>query len=305
MSDPSNPNVPAGTILGRQAKPSFAVLPDCGTLFLSRARRFAALAPGHQLEPYLGFLAVVCGAQHAVQASVPAGVAPSPESIAQALQHGMPPLPRMLHDLDEPAARTFEAFFARLSTAELPPQATAIVRALSNATGEERRRLVSAALQDDGSHDAARRSLVSAALQVCFAQRAACLTADALKPIATGACPACGSAPVASAVVDWPNAHNTRYCACSLCSTMWNVVRVTCLVCGSTDGVSYRGVEGKADTVKAETCDKCHGYVKILYQVKDPSLDPVADDVATLGLDMLLAEDGWKRGAHNPFLLGY
>ena len=45
--------------------------------------------------------------------------------------------------------------------------------------------------------------------------------------------------------------------------------------------------------------------MKILYQEKDPALDPLADDVATLGLDMLMAEEGWQRGGHNPFMLGY
>ena len=85
---------------------------------------------------------------------------------------------------------------------------------------------------------------------------------------------------------------------------MWNVVRVKCVLCGSTDGISFREIEG-IPTVKAETCEKCRGYVKILYQVNDPALEPMADDVATLGLDMLLAEEGWKRGGHNPFLLGY
>jgi FdhE protein len=34
-------------------------------------------------------------------------------------------------------------------------------------------------------------------------------------------------------------------------------------------------------------------------------LEPFADDVATVGLDMLLTEEGWKRGGQNPFLLGY
>jgi len=86
---------------------------------------------------------------------------------------------------------------------------------------------------------------------------------------------------------------------------MWNVVRIKCLVCGTTEGISYRTIEGKPDTVKAETCEKCRTYVKILYQVKDPALEAVADDVATLGLDMLMAEEGWKRGGQNPFLLGY
>jgi FdhE protein len=45
--------------------------------------------------------------------------------------------------------------------------------------------------------------------------------------------------------------------------------------------------------------------VKILYQVKDHKLDPLSDDVASLDLDMLLAQEGWERGGHNLFLLGY
>ncbi len=35
------------------------------------------------------------------------------------------------------------------------------------------------------------------------------------------------------------------------------------------------------------------------------SLEPIADDVATLGLDMLVREAGYRRGAFNPYLLGY
>ena len=57
--------------------------------------------------------------------------------------------------------------------------------------------------------------------------------------------------------------------------------------------------------MKAETCESCRGYVKIMHQHKDPALDPVADDVATLGLDLLVREAGYRRGGVNPFLLGY
>ena len=86
---------------------------------------------------------------------------------------------------------------------------------------------------------------------------------------------------------------------------MWHVVRIKCVLCGSTEGVSYRSIEGRFDTVKAETCDKCGQYVKILYQVKDHTLDPLSDDIASLDLDVLLAGEGWGRGGHNLFLLGY
>ena len=66
-----------------------------------------------------------------------------------------------------------------------------------------------------------------------------------------------------------------------------------------------RPIEGVADTIKAETCDECRTYVKIMYQRKDSELEPVADDVASLGLDLLVTEAGWRRAGVNPFLLGY
>jgi|SoiMethySBSTD1v2_1073268.scaffolds.fasta_scaffold1079578_2 FdhE protein len=80
---------------------------------------------------------------------------------------------------------------------------------------------------------------------------------------------------------------------------------VKCFWCGSTDGLSYQMIEGKSDTTKAETCEKCRSYVKVLYQVNDHALDPFADDIATLGLDMLMAHAGWQRRGQNAFLLGY
>ncbi|MGE0849274.1 MAG: formate dehydrogenase accessory protein FdhE [Hyphomicrobiaceae bacterium] len=295
-----------GTILGEEAKPPFAVLPDPSLLFINRARRFAALATGHELEPYLAFLAVVSGAQHEIQADAPAPELPSLERIGQALEHGMPPLSRALYELDDLAIDTLERLLERLAVAEVPAQSAAAVQGLLAVPRRERRRVVGAALKEEfAAEDTADHAFALAALQVQFARMAALLPASDLKPVAYGACPVCGSAPVASAIVGWPKAYNTRFCTCSLCGTMWNVVRVTCLLCSSTDGVNYRGIEGKSDSVKAETCDKCRGYVKVLYQVKDPALEPLADDVATLGLDMLLREDGWTRGGRNPFLLGY
>ena len=41
-------------------------------------------------------------------------------------------------------------------------------------------------------------------------------------------------------------------------------------------------------TVRAETCDACGSWVKQMLQTRNPALDPVADDVGTLGLDALM-----------------
>jgi FdhE protein len=45
--------------------------------------------------------------------------------------------------------------------------------------------------------------------------------------------------------------------------------------------------------------------VKILHLHKNPRLDPVADDVGSLALDLLVRESEYRRGSVNPFLLGY
>src|SRR5262249_44296650 len=111
--------------------------------------------------------------------------------------------------------------------------------------------------------------------------------------------------PVSSMVVGWQGAHGTRFCACALCGTLWHYVRIKCVLCGSTEGIGYQEVEGGDGTVKAETCDKCHSYVKVLYQVRSADLEPVADAVASLALDILLSDSEYPRGGYNPFLLGY
>ena len=43
---------------------------------------------------------------------------------------------------------------------------------------------------------------------------------------------------------------------------------------------------------------------KIAYQDKDPRVDPVADDLATLALDLLVDEAGFGRSGPNLLLFG-
>jgi len=93
-----------------------------------------------------------------------------------------------------------------------------------------------------------------------------------------------------------------RYLQCALCSTEYHVVRVKCSNCDSTKGIAYHGIEGGSEALKAESCDECHTYRKIGYQEKDYDFEPLADDLASLTLDLLMNEAGYRRSSPNPLL---
>ncbi len=294
------------TEIGEVAKPAFARLPDPLQIFIQRAARFRFLAERHDLKPYLLFLAGLCDAQHRIQDGLPDPDVPDPDALRRAREFGMPALDRGGFAPDPVFEATLERFLGLIEAIEMPETAAAALAELRVADGAERADMVRSVLAHAIPMETlAQHSLVTAALQVHFARLAARLDAAALVPVGDGACPACGDPPAASMVVGWQGAHGTRYCGCGLCGTLWNYVRIKCALCGSTQGISYQEIEGGPGTVKAETCKSCHGYVKILHQHQDPAVDIIADDVASLGLDLLVRETGFKRGGVNPFLLGY
>ncbi|ODT19828.1 MAG: formate dehydrogenase accessory protein FdhE [Hyphomicrobium sp. SCN 65-11] len=292
--------------IGEVANPPFAVLPDPGRVFLVRSERFAALAPGHQLEPYLHLLSQITRAQHDILGELPEPVLPSPERLALARDNTMPPISTGQIALDETADRTFDALLKALAAADLAETSRTALEVVEKAGPDGRRNMMQAVILDEIPGNAiAEHVLAAAAVQVLFTRLAARLNVESLKRVADGACPSCGGAPVASAVVGWEGAHGTRFCTCSICATQWNVVRIKCLVCSSEKGIAYHSLEGGQETVMGETCEACDSYVKMLHQHKDPSLEPIADDVASLALDLTLTKEGWTRASVNPFLMGY
>jgi FdhE protein len=286
-------------------RPPFARLPDPAALFAGRAARFRSLAEGHDLRPYLRFLAGLADVQAVVQDGLPAPALPR-EEVERAARHAMPPLDRAGFAPGAEVHALIDRLAAAAGGLDMPDAARAALGRVAAAPEGERAAMIGNALADAIPFEAiAEHAFVAAVLQVHFARQAAALEASMLRPVGDGVCPACGGAPSASLVVGWPGAEGTRFCACALCATLWNYVRAKCTLCGSTKAISLREVEGGAGTVKAEVCGSCHGYVKVLYQQRDPRLDPVADDVATLGLDILVREQGYRRGGVNPFLAGY
>src|SRR5271165_4024124 len=294
------------TTIGEVASPPFVRLPEPLTLFAGRARRLQALAEGHPLAPYLRFVAGLADCQHHAQTGLPEPDMPDGEARERARDFGMPPLDRNRFFVEPAVDATLHRLFSLAAAMEMPQSARVALERVTARDASGRDAMVRAVLADAIPAEAlAEHIYVVAALQVHFARLAARLDAARLTPVGDGACPVCGGPSAASFLVGWPGSHGARFCACGLCGTMWNYVRIKCVLCGSTKGIAYWEVEGGPGIVKAETCDSCLGYVKILNQQKEPDVDSIADDIASLALDLLVREAGFRRGAVNPFLIGY
>ncbi|MFG1426040.1 formate dehydrogenase accessory protein FdhE [Roseixanthobacter glucoisosaccharinicivorans] len=297
---------PDPSVIGGIAQPPLAVLPDPSAVFATRAQRMRDLAPHSELRPYLLFLADLVQVQHDIQAGLPEPELPDPAARKRAAEFAMPPLDRTQFTYDDAFDTTFDRLLHAMQPVEKPDAASKALDAVMRAAPKAREAMILNVLADSIPVEAmAEHIYVAAALQVHFARLAARLDAKALVPLGDGMCPCCSAPPVASLIVEWPSAPGARYCACSLCGTLWNQVRVRCVLCGSTKGIGLQEVEGASGAAKAETCDSCHGYTKLFYLSKDPAAEPVADDVAWLGLDLLMRDGPYRRGTFNPFLLGY
>jgi FdhE protein len=294
-----------GISAGGVTSPDAVILPDPHTRFAATAARLAALAPGHAMADWLSFMARVASAQQLAVAAVSTIEGPAPSAIDQALDTAMPPVEADGHRRD-PAWRT--ALCHILDAVEvgmLHPQArdvTARLRAEGSASIEA---LADQFLHGDVAIDDAGAALyVAAALQVYFTALAARLPPDQLRLLPQrGLCPCCGSTPSAGLITATGKTPGARYLHCSLCSTAWNHARAVCITCGDSRTIMLEGIEGDVGLVKAETCNECRTYAKMIYQKQDMRADPYADDLASLGLDILVAEAGWSRHAPNPLLL--
>lgn len=286
------------------SEPPRVIAPARDTIFADRARRFAALAEGHALGDWLRFLGRVTQAQHQALLAMPTLPLPDAAACERARSHAMPPLPAQHWPRDAAWIQALRSILGAIKSdaSESLQQSCA---ALDAATAGELEALAERVLRAElyGEH-AALLPFVAAALQVYWTALAAALGAEHIPVLdVPGVCPCCGSLPVASIVRIAPEMNNLRYLHCSLCNVQWNLVRVKCAACNETAKIAYQQIERsdpkRAEAMRAETCDDCMSYLKILYQEEAPGGDPVADDLATLALDMLVDEAGYSRAGPN------
>ena len=293
-----------------------ARLPDRTSLFARRAERLRALARGSAIEGYLRFLAAIADAQQRALAQFPPR-SPSAEQIERAAEFGMPPIPATSWPRDALWLAMLRELTGEVAAAAvLPAGALSTCKKINAAPDRELETQADTLLA--AQHDAidvASAPLIMAALQVHWVALAcAFVRAEQVEGLdVPGVCPLCGSLPVASIVCARSPHQGHRYLHCALCAMEWYMVRAQCSSCGA-DGkhVAYHNLLAadatenaaavKDAAVRAETCDACLSYRKIVNQENDMAVDPVADDVATLALDVLLAEKGFHRASGNPML---
>ncbi|MBI5716420.1 MAG: formate dehydrogenase accessory protein FdhE [Burkholderiales bacterium] len=316
--------------------------PERTTFFAERAMRLRQLANGHAMGDFLLFAARLAQAQQAAlerlganEASAGGGAGgvpiPDAEAIDRASLAGQPPLAAT----DWPRDRAWHAVLrgiVRAMRAETAPgpAADALAR-LDGADEVFLERQADALLTGVmAGLDLATAPVVAAALQVLWthmaielerahAARGQTHTLPVGKLDDAGICPCCGSRPVASVTRSAGDVAGQRYLHCSLCGTEWNVPRGRCVHCGeaSAEKVAYQSLD-RADviepdedsgaraaraSIQAETCDACGHYLKIVHGDRDPMAEPVADDLASITLDLLVAETGKLRHGVNMMLL--
>ena len=278
-------------------------LPQPATLFTERAARLRQKAEGHPIADYLRFLAALVDLQ--AQAATTVATQPVAEAvIAQALDHGMPVLPAPLRPDPAWLGVLRQLLAGVLALQDLPQALRQNAQALAARGDAELEALAQAFLTDQATPaELAAQPLVMAALQVVYADIASRLDTQRIAYVDPASiCPVCGSAPVVSVLRIGGEAGGHRYLHCGLCATEWHMVRVKCSHCESTKGVRYQGIEGGDPAVLAETCDTCHTYRKQVNQEKDPLVEPLADDLASLTLDLLMADTAYGRASGNPLL---
>lgn len=302
---------------GEAAQLRFA---DLVFVFRDRALRLRQLAAGHPMRDFLVFMAEVADAQHSVLAAPRTVALPGQDFLGDAARSGAAPLEFPHWGLNEEWREDLRDLLAVLAQRIGQGPTHEVLASLQNARPEhldqQAERLLGGIML---GLDLATAPLIGAALQVYWT-RLVNRTQSAFPDLAFGlvdkatVCPCCGGQPVASVARIGGEDAGARYLHCALCQTGWHMVRIKCSHCESTKGITYQELEPAEGAeqptylvpkgaVRAECCGECGHYLKIVDMGKDAHVDPVADDLATVALDLLVSETGQLRHGLNFMLL--
>jgi FdhE protein len=119
---------------------------------------------------------------------------------------------------------------------------------------------------------------------------------------AAGICPFCGARAMA-AVLRGEGDGAKRFLLCSLCATEWEFLRIRCPGCGEQNKDHLPVfTTGDFDYIRVEACDTCKVYLKSIDLTKNGLAVPVADELASVSLNVWAEEHGYTK--YEPNLLG-
>jgi len=280
-------NSPQHIVPGPEARKFIAPAP--ASLFAARQSRLTELAASSPMADWLGFVGLISGAQLRTLPRLDGFVHETHRALDIAL---LPQLPAWQGAL--------EGLLEALRSA-VDGQALAALQKLAALSATDRSALAGRVLNGElGDGDMDQAPLVAAALELVATVSASRISAEDFSSLSE-TCPACGGGAVAS-VLETHSLNGLRYLYCGSCNSGWHHVRAQCTHCNESGGVSYQALEEGA-LWQAETCDGCHSYLKLFNRSKAVTLDPVADDLASVALDLALGEAGYQRLGANPYLL--
>jgi FdhE protein len=301
----------------------FLQLPVRESVFADRALRLRQLAAGHSMRDFLLFAAVLAEGQHQLLQQPLDLKLPDDQQVAQAMREGRPLLQATRWQREAGWCEELRALLVAIAPRIKHLPAREVAQRLG-AEDDEWIEQQAGRLLEGVMHglDFATAPLLAAGLQLHFTRlvitTAAARTADREAPFGPiddrTVCPCCGTRPVASVVRIGGDVGGFRFLQCALCSAQWHMVRIKCAHCESTKGISYRSLQpvegheppatGVAEgALQAECCSECGHYLKILNQAKDPQAEAMADDLASVTLDLLVSDEGLDRHGLNLLLL--
>lgn len=273
-------------------------------LFADRAKRCRQLASTHPLGGYLVFCASLAEQQQREFDRFPLLPLPDANILHHCREHGMPPLapegwPPHPH-WQEVAHHLLKAGLACLpaegqqAVHDAPVNDPSWLDAQKNA-------LLRGNVQ---RFDPAIAPFIGAALQVQWSALASRLSvADLALGEEHRLCPVCGSHPLAAVLYASGPAKGLRYLHCALCGCLWHMVRAKCSNCGNGQGIEYFSINEHLPHVQAEACPDCNSYIKLIRQQQNTQVDPLAEDLASLALDLCMNEKNYAKTTVNLLLV--
>ena len=112
-------------------------------------------------------------------------------------------------------------------------------------------------------------------------------------------CPICGALPHLSLLKE---EVGKRYLLCSYCGYPWRTDRLSCPFCNNKEQEALHYFYGEGEKIyRIDLCDKCHQYIKTIDTRTIGDEDMTLEDLATLHLDLLASEKGYKRPVANSW----